>query len=149
MRFDSASRHLVGEHGKLPVGQKDEVALKLAMLIEGQCEGLGPSEAARKFGYSKQRYFQLLRAYEQEGSAALANKLRGPKRNYRRTDELVRQVIRHFFLDPEASAEVVTQKLCQTGFTISIRSVQRIITEYGLQKKTLRMPAARRSSRRP
>jgi hypothetical protein len=29
------------------------------MLIEGECEEAGPLEAARKFGYSKQRYFQL------------------------------------------------------------------------------------------
>jgi hypothetical protein len=28
------------------------------MLIEGECEGLGPLQAAAKFGFSKQRYFQ-------------------------------------------------------------------------------------------
>ncbi len=54
------------------------------------------------------------------------------------TDEIVRQVIRHRFLDPEASAEVITQKLEQTRHALSIRSVQRVIADYGLQKKTLR-----------
>jgi hypothetical protein len=148
MRFDSHAQQLVGEHGTLPLVQNDEVALKLAMLIEGQCEGLGPSEAARKYGYTKQRYFQLLHAYLDLGVAALLSKARGPKRNYRRTDELVRQVIRHCFLDPEASAEVIAQKLRQTDFTISTRSVERVIAEYGLQKKTLRLPPAKRTSRR-
>jgi hypothetical protein len=33
---------------------------------------------------------------------------------------------------------VVAQKLRQTQFQISLRSVQRIIADYGLQKKTLR-----------
>ena len=63
MLFDQRSQEIVGAHGTLPVGEKDEVALKLAMLIEGECEGLGPSRAARKYGYTKQRYFQLLHAY--------------------------------------------------------------------------------------
>lgn len=148
MRFDAKSQQLVGNHGSLPLSEEDPVTLKLAMLIEGQCEGLGPCEAARKYGYTKQRYFQLLHAYEELGSDALVSKKPGPKRNYRRTDELVRQVIRHRFLDPQASAEVIAQKLRQTDFTISIRSVERIIAEYGLQKKTLRLPASKRSSRR-
>ena len=148
MQFDQQSQEFVGTHGSLPLVEEDEVAWKLAMLIEGECEGLGPSEAARKYGYTKQRYFQLLHAYEEQGSAALLSKARGPKWNYRRTDELVRQVIRHRFLDPEASAEVIAQKLRQTDISISTRSVERVVAEYGLQKKTLRMPPAKRSSRR-
>jgi len=137
MKFVLQEHRLVGDKGSLPVAPTDEVTRKLAMLIEGQCEGLGPSLAAEKFGYTKQRYFQLLHAYEEQGSAALGSKPRGPKRNYRRTDELVRQVIRHRFLDPQATAEVIAQKLRQTGFPISTRSVERVIADYGLQKKTL------------
>jgi len=49
----------------------------------------------------------------------------GPKRNYRRTDEIVRQVIRHRFLDPEASADVITQKLVQTGASARRRKLLR------------------------
>ena len=140
MYFDHQAHTIKGDHGSLPVGQEDEVARKLAMLIEGQCEGLGPIQAAEKHGFSKQRYYQLLHAYEEGGAHALANGTRGPKRNYRRTDELVRQVIRHRFLDPEASADVIAQKLRQTGLPISTRSVERVIADYGLQKKTLQLP---------
>jgi len=132
---------LEGSKGLLPVSPDDEITLKLAMLFEGQCEGLGASAAAKKFGYSKQRYFQLRSAFAQGGAIALKSAKRGPKRNYRRTQEVVRQVIRHLFLDPDASAEVVAQKLNQRGWTISKRSVQRIIEEFGLQKKTPRVPA--------
>jgi transposase len=137
MHFDHRMNAIVGEHGSLQVSQGDEVARKLAMLIEGECEGLGPNKAAEKYGFSKQRYFQLRQAYEQHGAQALANRMRGPKRNYRRTDEVVRQVIRHRFLDADASAEVIAQKLRQTGLAISTRSVERVIADYGLQKKTL------------
>jgi hypothetical protein len=104
-----------------------------------RCEGLGPTRAARRFGYTKQRYFQLLEDFEAHGAPALQSKARGPKTNYRRTEEMVRQIIRHRFLDPDASAEVIAQKLQQARHLISIRSVERVISDFGLQKKTLRL----------
>ena len=137
MYFDLKSLCLVGEHGALSVTQDDEITRKLAMLIEGECEGLGPIAAAKKFGFCKQRYFQLRQAFQQHGAAGLQSQCRGPKRNYRRTSEVVRQVIRHRFLDPDATAEVIAQKIRQTGFVISTRSVERVIADYGVQKKTL------------
>jgi hypothetical protein len=108
------------------------------LLYEGDCEGLEPLEAARKFGYSKQRYFQLRHLLQDQGAIALLSKTTGPKSNYRRTDEVVRQVIRHRFLDPEVSAEVIAQKPAQTDHPVSTRSVERTIADYGLQKKPLR-----------
>jgi hypothetical protein len=129
---------LTGPAGSLLVLPNDEITLKLAMLFEGDCEGLGPLEAARKFGYSKQRYFQLRHLFLEKGAIALQSKTTGPKSNYRRTDELVRQIIRHRFLDPDISPEVIAQKLGQTDHPISIRSVERTIADFGLQKKTLR-----------
>ncbi len=146
MQFDAESQALVGSHGSLPVAQSDEIARKFAMLLEGECEGLGPLEAARKHGYTKQRYFQLRRHYQEQGAIGLLSKPRGPKTQYRRTSELQRQVIRHRFLDPHASVEVIAQKLRQTGFQISTRSVTRVISEFGLQKKTLSMSSAARAT---
>jgi len=137
MQWDDQTHTLVGPGGFLPVDPDDEVTWKLAMLIAGECEGLGPLRAAQQFGFSKQRYFQLRQAFQEHGAAALQSQRRGPKTHYRRTDEVVRQVIRHRFLDPEASAQVIGQKLRQTGQPVSTRSVERVITDYGLQKKTL------------
>jgi transposase len=139
LRIDGSTLHLEGPQGTLAVLEDDEITLKLAMLFEGQCEGLGATAAAEKFGYSRQRYFQLLHAFREKGSVALQSGKRGPKTNYRRTDEVVKQVIRYRFLDPKAQAEVIAQKLQQTGWEISVRSVERIIEAYGLQKKTLRL----------
>jgi hypothetical protein len=144
MRFDPNGLALVGESGSLAVLQQDEVTHKLAMLIEGECEGLGPVKAAEKFGYTKQRYFQIRTAFLEQGAATLASRPRGPKTNYRRTSEVVRQVIRHRFLDPNASPDVIAQKMRQSGLLLSTRSVERVIADYGLQKKTLQMSAARR-----
>jgi len=144
LHIDGKTLLLEGPEGTLAVAEDDEITFKLAMLYEGECEGLGPVAAARKFGYTKQRYYQLLQAYSEKGAIALVTNKRGPKTNYRRTEEVVRQVIRHRFLDPKASAEVIAQKLQQGNWPISIRSVERIIEAYGLQKKTLRVSTRRR-----
>lgn len=127
---------LEGPTGSLTISAADEVARKFAMLIEGKCLGLGPTKAAEKYGYTKQRFFQLLDGFEQSGSVALLSKQKGPKANYVRTANTVSQVIRHRFLDPDANAAVIAQKMKQTGIKISQRSVERVIAEQGLQKKS-------------
>ena len=139
--FDFASMSVIGAGGSLLVPDDDEITRKLLMLIEGECQGLGPSAAAAKFQFSRQRYFQLRTAFIDKGALALLSSKRGPKTNYRRTSEVVRQVIRHRFLDSDAAAEVIAQMLRQTGLAISTRSVQRIIESFGLQKKTPPLPS--------
>ena len=126
---------LVGEKGSIELNVDDEITRKLSMLIEGECEGLGPTKAAKKFGFTRQRYYQLLQQYENKGAIALKSKKTGPQTNYKRTEELERQVIRHRCLDLDATPEVIAQKLNQCGLSISIRSVERVISQYGLQKK--------------
>jgi transposase len=137
MEFDGKAQRLVGPGGSLDIRDDDEVARKLAMLIEGECEKIGAGAAAKKYGMSRQRYFQLRTAFKEKGSDALRSQRRGPKGRSRRTDVAVRQVIRQRFLDPDASIAVIAQKLRQVGLEISTRSVERIIEEFGLQKKTL------------
>ena len=120
---------LTGPAGQLQIPNDDEITFKLAMIYQGECTGLGPLAAARKFGCSQPRSFQLRRLLAERGATALQSQTRGPKSHYRRTDEIVRQVIRHRFLDPDASVEVIAQKLEQTQHPISIRSVERVVAD--------------------
>ena len=106
------------------------------MLIEG-VYGLGVKHTIQKYQYTEQRYYQLLKDFQQSGSTALMDKKRGPKEKSIRTEQMKQQIIRLRFLDKDCSASVISQKLKQTGFAVSIRSVERTIEEYGLQKKTL------------
>lgn len=138
LQFDPQAHQLTGPAGNLPILPSDQLARRFLMLVEGQCLQANVTAVAQKFGYCRQRYYQILDSFRQDGLAALQPQKTGPKSNYRRTDEVVRQVIRHCFLDPEASPAVVTQKLRQTDFALSLRSVQRVIADFGLQKKTLR-----------
>jgi hypothetical protein len=126
-----------GPGGSLLVPNNDEVSRRLAMLIEGECEGLGPSKAALKYDFTRQRYYQILADFLEQGAQGLLLQTPGPKTDYRRTDQVVRLVIRCRFLDPDSSPQVIAQKVRQQSHPISQRSVERIIADYGLQKKTL------------
>jgi transposase len=138
LRFDPNTHQVIGPTGALPVAASDQQAARFLMLLEGQCLDDNITAVALRFGLSRQRYYQLLDAYMAEGVAALEPQKTGPKSNYRRTDQAVRQILRYLFLDTSASPEVITQKLIQTGFQISLRTVHRVIADFGLQKKTLR-----------
>ena len=148
VQFNDKLSALVGQAGSLPVRADDEITRKLAMLIEGECNGAGPLAAAQNHGFSKQRYYQLLQQFADQGAVGLISHKRGPKTNYRRTSDIVRQIIRYRFLDPQVSVEVITQKLRQLGTEISIRSVERVIADYDLQKKTLHTSTKPRRRRR-
>jgi hypothetical protein len=143
---------ITGSGGAFTIPDSDEIGRKLCMLIEGECSGEVRAEVARRYGYGKARYFQLRAAYEAGGAACLGSAKRGPKGCYRRVAEVVRQIIRYRFLDHKASPEVIGQKLRQDGWPIGDRSVTRVITEYGLQKKGFTnagpaLPRKRRSRR--
>ena len=141
MVFQITPDAFIGPHGFLSIDADDEVARKLAMLVKGECGPDGPSCAAEEFGFSRQRYFQLRTLFHNKGAAGLVNHQRGPKSNYRRTREIVCQVVRYRFLDSDISTEVIAQKLRQNDFHISARSIDRILADFGLQKKTLSVSA--------
>jgi len=141
MPFEIEMESFTGPGGCLAISQNDEVLRRIAMLIQGECGPAGPTAAARMFGFCRQRYFQLRALFLKNGTEGLIPRPPGPKRNYRRTNEVVCQVIRHRFLDPEASAAVIAQKLRQAKFPVSARSVERVFGEFGLQKKTLSVPS--------
>ena len=110
------------------VDTEDSLTMKLSMLFEGHCT-IGVQEAIKKYNYSEQRYYQLLTKYLDGGSDALIDKKPGPDKQTIRTKEVTNQIIRLRFLDPLASADVISQKLSQIGYKVSKRSVERTMTE--------------------
>jgi hypothetical protein len=118
------------------IDEKDSLCKKLSMLIEGHCT-IGVQSAIQKYGYTEQRYYQLLKKYKDGGSLALIDRKPGSDKQPVRTKDVQNQIIRLRFLDPFASADVIAQKLNQNGYRVSKRSVERTITDYGLQKKRM------------
>jgi transposase len=144
--FDPDTRQIIGPIGSLPVAADDQQTERFIMLLKGECFEGNVTAVAAEFGLSRQRYYQLLEEFTTHGLAALEPKKTGPKSNYRRGEEVVRQILRYLYLDTSASPEVITQKLKQAGFQISLRTVHRVIADYGLQKKTLRAQPQKPSS---
>jgi transposase len=132
---------LVGPAGRLDLPEADPILIKLGMLYAVCCAGHSVTATAHDYGYSRQRLYQLLTAFRTQGLDALRAHKRGPHGPSRRPPATVHEIIRHRFLDPEASPAVIAQKLRQTGVAVSIRSVERTLQEYGLQKKTLGLRA--------
>jgi len=128
---------IVGPSGTLPVLPNDKLARQLAMLIECRLLGHPLEEVVLKYHYSRQRYFQIQNNFLKDGTSALQPRKTGPKTKHVRSCDVVVQIIRHKFLDPNASPDVIAQKMRQCKIPISKRSVQRTLAEYGLQKKTL------------
>lgn len=121
----------------LEVKPSDPGLWKLSMIFEAahNPHGLTIEQISSKYGYTREYFYQVRKKFENLGIAGLEDKPTGPKTNYKRTNESKKQIIRHRFLDPDASCEVIAQKMNQSGFKISQRSVERVVQEYGLQKK--------------
>jgi len=93
-----------------------------------------PIRAATKYGMSRQRYHHC--SHNSKKGASSPSRARNAAPSQLRQDRRGRTPgIRHRFLDPDASADVIAQKLRQAGIEISTRSVERVIEKYGLQKK--------------
>lgn len=120
----------------MPFKENDIVAKKMFMLFEYYSNCASPSKLIKKYGISRPGFYLIKNAYEKDGTNGLIKKKTGPKRNYVRTENIKNLIIRYKFVDPDSSPEVITQKLRQLGHKISIRSVNRVIAELRLQKKT-------------
>ena len=142
------SYYIENENGKkFEIKEGDTPAIKFIMLIEGETK-IGRKAACKKYGYSEPRYFQILRSYKENGFSALINKKRGSEKKPVRTDEAIKKIINLRYLDPFASSQVIAQKLKQEGYTVSVRSVERTITEYGLQKKLMFLTKVKKKVKR-
>jgi len=136
MNLQNGSFCFTGTHGSLLIKEDDLVSRKFLMLLEGECMGVPDKEVAHRYGYSRQYYYVILKSFKSKGIEGLRNQRSGPKKKHVRTNEVINQIISHRFLDPNASSAVIAQKMRQSGVKISKRSVERTITEKGLQKKT-------------
>ena len=125
------------------IDKSDKLGMKMAMLFEARCT-IGVKQAIEKYGYTEQRYYQRWKIYNEGGSDGLRDKKRGSDKRPVRDKEATNQIIRERYLDTEASAEVISQKLKQNGYSVSVRSVERTITEYGLQKKLINLTLRRK-----
>jgi len=134
----TSAHEIKGPGGTLPLRPKDEAALDFVMLIEGETSGQALDEVLRKFGRSRSTYYEKLRRFRESGFEGLLSRPPGPRSPWRRPIEVVRFIVTTRLRHPERSAAEIVADLTRLGHTVSVRSVERTLSQFGLTR-----PAAR------
>ena len=71
LQFNPAAHQLTGPAGSLAIAPDDALARRFLMILEGQCLQENIVTTAKKYGCCRQRYYQLLEAFQHGGVAAL------------------------------------------------------------------------------
>ncbi|HZZ83305.1 MAG TPA: helix-turn-helix domain-containing protein [Anaeromyxobacteraceae bacterium] len=110
----------------------DEASADLAMLIEGETSGRPLPAVLSEFGRSRSTYYEKLRRFREMGLEGLLARPPGPRGPWRRPAEVIRFVVTARLRDPERSASAIAYDLSQLGHQISVRSIERTLTQFGL-----------------
>lgn len=123
-----------GPGGVLPIGPKDEAALDLVMLVEGETSGRPLDEVLRQFGRSRSTYYEKLRRYRESGLEGLLSRPPGPRSPWRRPIEVVRFIVTAKLRHPDRTAAAIAEELGRAGHPVSVRSVERTLSQFGLTR---------------
>jgi len=130
----SPIREITGPGGTLPLRAGDDASLDLLMLIEGETSGRPLEEILTRFGRSRSTYYEKLRRFREQGLEGLLSRPPGPRSAWRRPLEVVRFIVTARMRDPERGAAAIAEDLARAGHAVSIRSVERTLTQFGLTR---------------
>ena len=128
------AKAIKGPGGSLSLRPDDEAGVDLLMLIEGETSGRPLPDILVEFGRSRSTYYEKLRRFRDEGVTGLLARPPGPRSAWRRPLEVVRFIVTARLRDPERSAARIADDLSRLGHEVSIRSVERTLTQFGLTR---------------
>lgn len=134
----STSNEIRGPGGVLPLRPDDEAAADLVMLIDGETSGRPLDEVLLQHGRSRSTYYEKLRRFRESGLEGLLSRPPGPRGPWRRTVDVIRFIVTSKLRHPERTAAAIAEELAHHGQSVSVRSVERTLTQFGLTR-----PAAR------
>lgn len=105
------------------------------MLVEGETSGRPLEEVLAQFGRSRSTYYEKLRRFRDLGVEGLLARPPGPRHAWRRPLEVVRFVVAARLRDPGRSATQIAGDLSRRGHAVSVRSVERTLTQFGLTRR--------------
>jgi transposase len=148
-----ASYEIKGPGGALRVRPEDGAAVDLAMLIEGETSGRPLDEILATYGRSRSTYYEKLRRFREQGLEGLLSRPPGPRSPWRRPVEILRFVVTTRLRLPDRSAADIAAELERLGHRISVRSVERTLSQFGLTRHPARPgeppPEAQPASQEP
>jgi len=128
------SHEIKGPGGTLPLRPDDEAVVDLVMLIDGETSGRDLDDVLRQYSRSRSTYYEKLRRFREQGVEGLLARPPGPKSPWRRPIEVVRYVVTTRLRHPEKSAASIAEDLERLGHPVSIRSVERTLSQFGLTR---------------
>jgi transposase len=123
-----------GPGGALQVRAEDTAAVDLAMLIEGETSGRPLEEVLAVYGRSRSTYYEKLRRFREHGFDGLHSRPPGPRTAWRRPLEILRFVVTSRIRHPDQSAADIAAALERLGHRLSVRSVERTLSQFGLTR---------------
>ncbi len=141
------THEIKGPGGVLPILPQDEAALDLVMLVEGETSGRDLDDVLRQYGRSRSTYYEKLRRFREQGLEGLLSRPPGPRNPWRRPLEVVRFIVTTRLRHPERTAAAIAEELARLGHPVSMRSVERTLTQFGLTRGAQR--SAPPSDRQP
>jgi transposase len=132
------SHEIKGPGGILRLRPDDDAVLDLVMLIEGETSGRDLDEVLQQYGRSRSTYYEKLRRFREQGIEGLLSRPPGPRSPWRRPLEVVRFVVTSRLRHPERSAAAIAEDLERLGHHVSVRSVERTLTQFGLTRVGVR-----------
>jgi len=124
----------------LPIKPGDRAALDLAMLIAGETSGRPLDEILSEFRRSRSTYFEKLRLFREHGLAGLLPRPPGPRQPWRRSLTVVAQIVNCRLRDPSRSADAIATELAHQNLRVSVRSIERTLSEFGLTRGRTNAP---------
>lgn len=134
----AATHDIKGPGGILPVRPEDDATVDLVMLIEGETSGRDLDEVLRQFGRSRSTYYEKLRRFRDAGLEGLLARPPGPRTPWRRPLEVVRYIVTTRLRHPDRSASAIAEELAGMGHTVSVRSVERTLSQFGLTRTAVK-----------
>jgi transposase len=135
-----APHTIQGPAGTLAVRVDDDACVDLLMLIDGETSGRPLEEVLSEFGRSRSTYYEKLRRFREQGVEGLLERPPGPRSSWRRPLEVVRFIVRARLSRPERSAALIAADLLRQGHPVSVRSVERTLTQFGLTRSAAPWP---------
>ncbi|MFQ5879628.1 MAG: helix-turn-helix domain-containing protein [Dehalococcoidia bacterium] len=110
----------------------DKVQVKYEMLRAQAVEGESVSSAAAGFGFSRETFYQTLRAFEERGIVGLCDDKRGRRGPVKLTADAIAWVNEVARERPELSGRELAQRLGQErGISVHRRTVERLVMAGG------------------
>ena len=104
------------------------------MLIAGETSGRPLDEILSEFHRSRSTYFEKLRLFRERGLAGLFPKPLGPRQPWRRSLSVVARIVMCRLRDPSRGADAIAAELAQHNVQVSVRSIERTLSEFGLTR---------------